>query len=1042
MRTSASVLLCLLTTTLLGCPKDPPKPAPAADDAAAATAPVTVDTKHLDAAAAKALAEIATLETTKDVTCWTSFRQLDSFISSKEYSTFATLAKITAVKALVRAAWEKAGRDGKGPEITAQDLKNLKVEGTSLPEKQREDLASFATDKGMKAYKDYRTTSEHWRVLLSVMQDEIVAGGKTTLRPLAADALPELAELATRVSLILLQRSGQLAATERTPFIEGSHVKRAHGELATQLGLTNSPRTGQPLADAEVVPRLGPLTKTLIEGKVKALLTFNKSSGDPVADLNRVARTKVTADGLEVIKKELQSFAHFVAAGYEPMQSDNYLSDGQFAEAKLPRKAYIDAAHAENATLQLFPHLIMPNGDVKVHFEPNPASPSKKARKAYDLLMLDFEQNAVRDTALHWQMMDTVYKEKAFAMDPFASEYLSEVLSMWITLYLRRGEMVAKDLGKKEIDAEVAKKIRDTDYVATLPHPANEQTPWTPEQQKKKDAALAKYKGNLFKDVTKDSGLPFTAPKLPPVDPANMDHGIQQVMGAGIGVGDVDKNGYPDLFVAGEGFGRLYLNKGKAAPGKFTDATEAWGIPAGLDDSKHPIFFDMEGDGDLDLLIVRSEHPSLLLKQEGGKFVDVTEATGLRTAPGGAHVATVFDYDGDGDLDVYVGYYGADANNRGGSKKRNLPSMDGKNGTPHQLFRRGPDGKYVDVAKEAGVADVGWTLAIGAFDYDNDLDMDLFLANDFGADVFYKNKGDGTFEDISKVTQTDDRGSGMNASFVDANKDGWMDLYVSNIDMFSKNIKVIYPTDQTTLPTLDEALQRTFQYLSGNKLYVNPGDKNGRAAFKPEEGLRFEPGDRGWGWSATFFDYDNDADDDMYLSNGWIDGSFAANQKNQMFVNDGGFFFLANEKSPEAFAGNSRGVVALDMDRDGDLDLVVNNFRQPLMMLENTQKAGNNWVGLRLRGGGANSGGIGASIAISTRGPNKTTVVRQVTCGSMYLGQDEDVITVGIGTSPEADIAVRWPILNGSPTKPTITLVAAGNIADVRRPDPKPAPRP
>ena len=262
----------------------------------------------------------------------------------------------------------------------------------------------------------------------------------------------------------------------------------------------------------------------------------------------------------------------------------------------------------------------MPNGDVKLHFEPNPASPSKRVRKAYDLLVLDFEQNAVRDTAIHWQMMDTVYKEKPFAMDPFASEYLSEVLSTWMTVYLRRGETVAKELGKKEIDQDVARKIRDKDYVSTMPRAKDEQAAWTPEQQQKKDAALARYKAGLFRDVTKDSGLPAGAPKLAPPDPAQMDHGIQQVMGAGIGVGDVDKDGYPDLFVAGEGFGRLYVNKGKAAPGKFTDATEVWGLPAGLDDAKHPIFFDMDGDGDLDLLVVRSEHPSILFKQEAGKF--------------------------------------------------------------------------------------------------------------------------------------------------------------------------------------------------------------------------------------------------------------------------------------------------------------------------------------------------------------------------------------------------------------------------------------
>jgi hypothetical protein len=489
-------------------------------------------------------------------------------------------------------------------------------------------------------------------------------------------------------------------------------------------------------------------------------------------------------------------------------------------------------------------------------------------------------------------------------------------------------------------------------------------------------------------------------------------------------VGDLNKDGYPDLFIAGEGWGKLYLNKGKDAPGKFVDATEQWGIPKDLDDSKHPIFFDMEGDGDLDLLIIRSQHASLLLKQDGGKLVDAGDALGFKTYASGAHVATVFDYDGDGDLDVYVGYYGADANNRGGSKKRNLPSMDGRNGTPHQLFRREADGKYKEVAKDAKVDDPTWTLAIGAFDYDNDGDLDMFLANDFGADTLYRNNGNGTFEDVSKLTQTDDRGSGMNASFSDVNGDGFLDLYVSNIDMFSKNIKVIYPTDQTVLPSLDDTIQKSFQYLTGNKLYINPGDKAGKAAFKAEEGSRFEPGDRGWGWTAAFFDYENDSDDDMYLTNGWIEGSSASNQKNQMFINDNAFFYVANDKSPEAFPGNSRGAVVFDMDKDGDMDIAVNNFRQPFVLLENTQAMGNKWIGVRLKGAGANANGVGARLTVKA-GDKKIT--KEVTCGNMYLGQDEDVVTIGIGQAADAEVNVRWPGGKTSTAK-----VEAGKIAEIK----------
>jgi hypothetical protein len=1046
-------------------------------DAAPAPAVADHDAAHLDDAARRAVAEITNLETTKDVTCWTSFRQLDNFISSKEYSNFAAISKITAAKALVRAAWEKASRASKNDTLVAADLKGL-----GLPEARasdREKLAQFATETlKMKAYADYRTTSEHWRVLLSLIQEEIVGGARTPLKPLAPDALAELADIATRLSLVLLQRSGELAQEERTPYIEAHHVKKAHAEIADKNGLKNAARDGKPLPPEDVKKRLAPVTKGLIDGKVKALLTYNKSTGTLLGDVNRIAKIPLAEDGLDALRKELQSFVHFIAAGHEPMQADNFLSDGQFAPAKLPTRTWIDAAFADTATLQLFPHLILANGDLSLRFEPNPAWAGKKDRKSFEVKLRDYEQNAVRDTAIHWHVLEQVHKERPYAMDAFAAEYVSEVVSMMTTYYLRRAEALAKEANAKEIHADVVRKVRDREYVQVMPRPDN-LVVWTPEQEAKKKAALARY-SVLYRNVTAQAGLPttFTKPGEAGDAGANlshaqggaagshaqggaagshaqggaagshaqggaagshaqggaagshaqggMSHGIQKVMGSGIAVGDVNGDGYPDLFLGGESLGRLYLNRGKEAPGKFTDVSDAWGIPPGLDDSKHVLFFDMEGDGDLDLLVVRSDHTSILLKQEGGKMVDVTEALGFKTLKYGAHCATVFDYDGDGDLDIYLGYYGSDGSNRKGSEAPNLPSMDGKNGTPHQLWKRGPDGKYTEVGVQAGVADTGWTLAVGAVDYDNDGRLDMFLANDFGPDVLYRNRGDGTFEDVSKITRTDDNGSGMNASFGDVNGDGWLDIYVSNIDMFSKNIKVVYPTEKSTLTSLDEQLATTFQYMSGNKMYVNPADPKGKKPFRAEEAKLFEPGDRGWGWAALFYDYENDGDDDMYLSNGWIDGSTAANQKNQMFVNDGGFFYLAPPASAEAFAGNSRSVILFDMDRDGDLDIVVNNFRQPPVLLENTQAMGNHWVQLRLRAAAPNPFAIGARVTVKV-GDRK--VLREVTCGNGYLGQDEDVVAAGIGAAKEAEVTIRWP---GGKSQ-TLT-VPADRVTEVKAP--------
>jgi hypothetical protein len=422
--------------------------------------------------------------------------------------------------------------------------------------------------------------------------------------------------------------------------------------------------------------------------------------------------------------------------------------------------------------------------------------------------------------------------------------------------------------------------------------------------------------------------------------------------------------------------------------------------------------------------VVDAEKPSHVFYQDKGKLSDVTEKVGIKTHRG-AHVASVFDHDRDGDLDVFVGYYGSDAANRGTTGERNLPSLDGKNGSPAELWRQEPDGRFTEVAAAAGIADTGWILASVTLDYDRDGILDVFLATDFGPDALYRGREGGTFEDVRGKTQVNDRGSGMNASVTDVNGDGWWDIYVTNIDMFNKRIKVIFPRDESTIK-LDEPLVRGFQYIAGNKLHVNPGDAKGRSAFRAEELVRFEPGDRGWGWDANFFDYDNDGDEDMYLSNGWIDGSYAANQKKQFFIQEGGKYYLAPPDSPEAYAGNSRSVAAIDFDRDGDLDLVVNNFRQPPVVLKNEQKAGNRWLGVRLRGKGKNTQAIGALVTVEAGGKR---MMRQVTGGRGYLSQDDPVVAFGLGKADEAAVHVRWP--DG---KEQEARLAAGAVREIMEP--------
>ena len=983
------------------------------------------------------LDELVALETRRDVTCWNSFRQLDWFIAEKSHSEFATLAKIVAIKGLVRAVWVKASA-AEGAVVSAADLAAaVALPQVELPDGQKKELATFANDVGLENYTNYQKTAEHWRVVLAVLQDEIRAGGSEGLEPLEPAALRTLADMTTTLSLLLLKRSGELAEAAQSDTVDGPHVQEAYKQLLSEHRIENPPRTGRPLDGAGVAKALHPLTGGLIEGKIKALSVFNKTTGKLTSDLNKVTRIPLTAEATDYFMKQVQSFDHFVTSGLDPMQADNYLSDGSYARTRFVRRPYLDEVHVQNAVMQLFPHHMTPKGDILVRYEPNPGPVTERAREPLELLLLDHEQNGVRDSAMHWIALQNVYREKPFAIDPFAAEYLTEVNSMLMTLFIRRGEEIAKELGKAEIDLAVARRVQDKGMVLVPPHRPEPES-WTAERKARKAQLLAGYRGPLFRDVSRTAGLPTRLPRLEgrglevvdahvepdtkkltghsePPGTAGLDghvepdltqiqahFNLQRIMGGGIAVGDLDRDGYPDLFLTGEGLGKLYMNRGEAAPGRFRDVTAAWKIPQPLEDGHGTVFFDMEGDGDLDLVVLRSEHPSLLLRNDGRRFTDVAGQLGF-SPHRGAHVVTALDPDRDGDLDLYVGYYGNHLANTGKTRERNLPSLDGRNGSPNQLWRRGRDGRYAEVGAAAAVADPGWALAIGTADYDADGDPDILIANDFGPDTFYQNNGDGTFTDLTEVTGTGDRGSGMNVDFGDVNRDGRWDVYVTNIDMFSKRIKVVFPRDESTI-SVDESLVRAMQYLSGNKLYVATGDP--KRPFRAEEGLRMEPGDRGWGWDAGFFDYDNDGDDDMYLCNGWVDGSYAGNQKNQMFLNDGGFLYLAPPSSPEAVAGNSRSAAQVDIDLDGDVDLVLNNFRQPPRVLENVQRTGNRWIRLRLAGGGKNRMAIGATVTIRA---GEVTILRQQVTGRGYIAQADPAIHAGVAGAATVDVSVRWP---------------------------------
>lgn len=360
----------------------------------------------------------------------------------------------------------------------------------------------------------------------------------------------------------------------------------------------------------------------------------------------------------------------------------------------------------------------------------------------------------------------------------------------------------------------------------------------------------------LFTDVTAAAGLP-TEPEI------SKFMGVEPFtyMG-GMAVGDFDNDGFDDVFFACLGEDKLFRNDRGA---KFVDVT----AEAGLRDTgcgAGALFFDYDNDGDLDLLVANHapdppivglplENALVLWQNDGGKFTDVTEKAGLLTK-GPATSLCAADIDKDGDLDFYVAMY-ADSKEQPPLPR---PVLNAKNGVANQLWINA-GGTFVQEARQRGVADAGWTLACGFADYDDDGDPDLYVVNDYGPNTLYRNRGDGTFEDVTQASGTADIGFGMGLTWADVDGDGKLDLYVSNMYSSAGN-RVI---SASKLKPEDEALLR--KAARGNTLLRNKGD----GTF---EDITDAAGvaKANWAWGNAVEDIDGDLRPDILVANGYISG--------------------------------------------------------------------------------------------------------------------------------------------------------------------------
>ncbi|WP_420455972.1 CRTAC1 family protein [Rubrivirga sp.] len=526
--------------------------------------------------------------------------------------------------------------------------------------------------------------------------------------------------------------------------------------------------------------------------------------------------------------------------------------------------------------------------------------------------------------------------------------------------------------------------------------------------------------------------------------------------GGGVGIGDVDGDGRPDVYLtANMGPNRLFLNRTEpGGPVRFQDVTEAAGVAGTKAWSTGVSVADVDGDGRLDLYVSNAgtasgeDRANELFRNLGPgpdgvpRFQDVAADWGVADDGTSTHGA-FFDADADGDLDLYVLNNSFRAVSSFGL--RNIRDERHPTGGD-KLYRNeagpGEPPRFVDVSEAAGIlgSEIAFGLGVTLGDIDDDGLLDVFVSNDFfERDYLYRNRGDGTFEEVLEEAMPSISLSSMGADMTDLTGDGRPEVFV--VDMLPDDDDRLKASSSYEGHNLYRAkvAQGYHHQAMRNVLQRNDGD----GTFSEMAGIAGVDA-TDWSWAALFADLDLDARTDLFVTNGILRDvtdqdyiAFLADTQNQNAMATGrGVDFLellevmpstplenvafrnvsvgdsvAFERAPGwglNEAGFSNGAATADLDGDGDLDVIVNNVNAPASLyLNHAAERGGRSLVVTLDGEGRNTGGIGAKVAVWSGGEVQ---VREAVPTRGFQSSVDPRLHVGLGDAAGADsVVVRWP---------------------------------
>lgn len=1002
---------------------------------------------------------IKELENKCDPKCYATASRLEDFIYGTPLSPEARFEKIKLQKHLVLSIWllisENASSEGKttisgdylSPLIkysltyTTKTNNDLKI---SLPHKKNITITN--NDK-----RQYSSIAYALRTILSVQQDILFQNDKNFL-PLEKETVEVLKEFLDVFTLTVLNIADSNARLNDKNLITKTAFNESWNEVARSLRIIG-PFKGRIIkgnAKLKQTPKKTDFTliKKIIEQKVASYAVYNKISTPLFLRNLQVyfARHQWPADpklGNEFKSRFTETMIAYAA--------DCLIGAEQIAKNKKHDMIRIDDVSL--FTNKFIPHTINEYEDAI--FFPNLPANERLTIESYDM-------DAFRDSGIHWRYLQHAINGSTYPgvldIDPFAAELLVENIAQFGVLLLR----ITGNVAKEENDLRL--HFNHIDKAMKIVQQKINLSAVTPSKQTSVDTikssnaiTVTDKKTQFFYNVTASSGISFEHRSADWLSRQIRSYVVKDKTlvrlaippafgGSGVASEDINQDGYPDILLLSGAGNKLFFNNQK---GGFVDVTgksginwvrEEDGLPG---EPRQPIIADFDNDGLQDIFItyVKDNH-KLYHNLGNGSFKDVSALSGLggKNLVGGP--ATVFDFDRDGLLDLYIGYFGD-------YPEGIFPTLARRNsnGMPNQLFKNMGGLQFKNVTKGSNTDNTGWTQAISHTDFNLDGWQDIIVGNDFGINAYYQNQRNGSFKNVADVLGTAKPSYTMNIGITDLNRDGYPDFYISNIVTMDKDQKYVLPNEKTTLK-FDPKKMANMRVIEANDLFLSQSKDSKFDRYILSDVVARGKSSTGWAWDADFFDFDNDGDDDLYCVNGMNEFKLYSSinpyftdsndikrdvimpvsekESNVFFVNEKDKLQNMSKKSGVNYLGNSRSAAYLDYDSDGDLDIILNNYHDSAFLYENkSEQYENNWLKIKLVGDPeqkSNLDAIGAKIIVTT--PDKNRIWREIHGTTGYLSVHPKQQHIGLGKQERAEIQIIWP--NGE--KSSVRNLEANNL--------------